>query len=297
MSLPDKFHISWRNYASRVKDVSGDWVDVTLASTVAAESAYPLTNMQNQVANEPTVIDMTGETTVTITDTGSPDVNKYANCFRLHNHNLPKGTTIRLRLYPDINQGGAVVYDSGEVDVGNVVPWGSFMAGLDPIEGTYEEEGQLKVGKSLFFDTVQYKSFQLDITNTAGFTDDEIAIDKLWIGAAYAPVYGPVMGWEMILLDDSEHQRKPGGGMETVQFTPRRSLRVQFEAEPTTERNTMRHLLDRAKKSGDLLITTDPNDAHGYRYETTSIYRRTSRNAFTNAFYNGHNFGLAVEEN
>jgi len=297
MSLPDKFHISWKNLAAAVKNSSGVYAAVTLASTVAAESAYPLTNCQNANANEPTVIDMTGETTLSITDTDSPDVLVSINCFALHNHNFPDGTTARFRVFDAINQGGTTVYDSAAIDTDHTIPWGSIIAGIDPVEGNFEEEGHMKTHFSKWFDTVQCKSFQLDITNAAGFTNDQLSLDKLWIGFSYATADGPVFGYGSEMANDSEHQSKPGGGMETVEHDVRRSLVLQFKGVKNAERHVLRHIFDRARMGGDLLITMDPNDVKSMNYELTSIYRRMNSNRWNAQHYNWNNMGLALEEN
>lgn len=297
MSLPDKFHISWKNLAAEVKSSSGAYTAVTLASTVAAETAYPLTNCQNANANEKAVIDMTGETTVSITDTDSPDVARAINCASAHNHDFPDGTTLRLRIYPEINQGGTAVYDSTATATDHDIPWGSVIAGLDGVEGNFEEEGHMKPHFSLWFEAVEGKSFQIDIANASGFTNDQLSIDKLWLGFAYAPDDGPVFGYGSELADDSEHQQKPGGGMETVEHDVRRSLALEFKGVKNSERHVLRHILDKAKKGGDLLITMDPNDTKSMNYELTSIYRRMNNNQWIAQHYNWNSFGLALEEN
>lgn len=297
MSLPDRFHIAIRNLLDRVRDGSGGWSDITLSSTVSAESAYPLTNVQSQSANKPAQFDMTGETQVVITDSGSPDELRAVNCAAIHNHNCPDGTTIQVELFDAIDQGGTTVYDSGEVATDHNVPLGSSVVGVDPIDGNFEDEGHLKTHRSLWFDSVNCKSYRITIKNTNGFTDDTLRIDKLWIAWAWSPNHGPVLGFGSTLLDDSEHQRKPGGGMETVEFTPRRSLNLTFKGVTGEQRHTFRHWLERAKRGGDLLITMDPNNNQNLRYECTSIYRRTSDIGFINRFYDGHELGLSVEEN
>lgn len=285
MSVPDRFHIAWQN----------DLAAFTLASDVAAETAYPLTNMQDKIANHFTVIPMTGETTVAIT--GSDSTDRTATCFALHNHNMPDGTTIRLRLYPDASQGGTAVYDSTATDVQHNIPFGALIAGYDPIEGNFEDNSSMKTHFSLWFDTVVYKSFQIDITNSSGFTNDLLQMDKGYLAPAYCAERGPERGFGSTIIEGSEHQRKPGGGMETVQREIRRSLNLQFKGVSNSERHILRHILDRAKLGGDILVTMDPNDAQSMNYETTSIYRRVSTNSFANNYFNGSDFSLAVEEN
>lgn len=298
MAVANRVHIGIRNQADRVRNASEVWTDITLASTISPETAYPLTNMQNQNANEWTVFDMTGQTTIAITDSGSPDATQLATVAALHNHNLPRGTTWRVRLYDEIDQGGTVVYDSGSVDVGHVVQLGVLILGVDPLEGDYEDESFLKAHAEVIFDTVEYKSFRIDITNADGFTNDTIKIDKLWLGWLFETTYGAMPGSSFTGIEDSEHQRKPGGGMDTVQGAVRRSLNIDFGAcLDDAEARAIRYLLDRAKMGGDIYIAYDPNDDRGMAYERNSIYRRTNDNSFVDRYYNGNSFGLAVEEN
>lgn len=287
MSVPDRIHISWENLLARY----------TLASDVAAEAAYPLANLANKHRSHWAAWDMTAATSVSIT--GSSAEERAANCWAIHNHDAPRGSTIRVRLYDGEGQGGNVVYDSGAVDVRNTVPLGSIIAAVDPLGSAFEDEGGLTVHVSRFFDGVMFKSFQIDIENPDGFAADLLRVDKLWLGVAWCPRYGIGHGWQSRLIDDSEHMQKPGGGMETVEGAVRRSLRVSFEAAslPNSERHIIRHALDRAKMSGDLLVTLDPNDARSQRYETSSIYRRTNGMTFTSAFFNGNAFSLDLEEN
>lgn len=284
MTVPNRMHLSWNN----------DIGEYTIASDVAAETAYPLTNMQNGNANDPTVLDMTADTAVVIT--GSDATERTATCFAIHNHNMPADNTIRLRLFDAVSQGGTTVYDSAATQVPHTIPWGSSIAGVDPYGSYFEALGNMKTHFSLWFDSVAYKSFQIDIAATTS-TDNTLSIDKLWLGFAYAPEYGPEHGTNSTQQEDSQHQRKPGGGMETIEGHSRRILQILFRGVENYERHVIRNILDRSKKGGDLLITMDPNDARSQNYERTSIYRRTSNVAFVDAYYNGNDFGLSVEEN
>lgn len=286
MSVPDRFHLSiwpW-NYAK----------DVTIASDVAAESAYPLTNMQSQTPNQPTVWDMSADTAIVLT--GSSATERAATCWAIHNHTLPSDATARLRLYDGENQSGTEVYDSTALVVPNTIPWGSIITGIDEFGGYFEDDGYLKTHFSRWFDTVTFKSWQIDLSVPTP-VNDMLQIDKLWLGFSYCPVDGPVHGTESIIVSPSIHTRKPGGGMDTVEDRDYRTFAARFEMVPNSERHVLRHILDRCKKGGDMLITFDPNDARSQRYELTSIYRRVSDGRFRGDYFNGNSFGLAAEEN
>lgn len=284
MSVPDRFHISWEN----------DIDQFTIVSDVAAESAYPLTNMQNANANEWTVFDMTSDTTIQLTGTSATE--RSATCAAIHNHNLPSDATARWRFFSGESGGGTTEYDSTALQVPHTIPWGSIIAGVDSLGGYFEDEDGLKTHFSVWFDTIQYKSWQLDLSVPTP-TDDTVKIDKLWIGFAYCPEFGPEFGTQSIIVDPSQHFRKPGGGMDTVIEPAYRSFVTDFRGTKNAERHVMRNILMRAKKGGDLLISFDPNDARSQGYELTSIYRRTSNSGFIADYYNGNAFALAAEEN
>lgn len=284
MSLPNEFHISWKN----------DLASYTLAADATVETAYPLTNCQNSNASEWTAFDMTGETAVAIT--GSSATPRTGTCFAMHNHNAPDETTVRLRLYAGEGQTGTVMYDSTATDVMHNIPFGSIIVGIDAIEGNFEDEGHMRTHFSLWFPSVEYKSFRIDIANAGGFTDDALLVDKLWLGYAHALERSPLWGFQSAQTDDSVHQRKPYGGMETIEGCVRRGMNLEFVAE-NDDRHIIRHILDRAKKGGDLLCTMDPNDVLSMHYETTSIYRRLNDTSFAATYYDGNQFGLALEEN
>ena len=306
MSLPDWFRIAWQNDAARYR-ANDAWHTLTLACNRTVETAYPLTNMQSQRPNFPAAIVMTGQTSAEITDVDSEDDFRTANCFSLHNHNLPAGTTVRLQLYDAINQGGSLVFDSddteGLANVENMIPMGADIAGIDPIEGAYEEEGKLKTHFSMWFPDVLYKSHKITITNADGFTNDVILIDKLWLAYAHSFDYGPSYDWDWGVNEDNDTQTPlAGGGYETINggVTPRR-MTLPFELLTQMERHVFRYIMGRAGngsgKGDDLLITMDPNDMKSQKYETTSIYVRLNDQSFRARIFNGNNTELALGEN
>lgn len=303
MSLPDCFHIAWQNDAA-VYRANDAWHAMTWACNRLVESAYPLANMQSIQPNLWAAISMAGQTSATLTDVDSVNDFRTANCFAIHNHNLPAGTTIRLQLYGAINQGGTEVFDSDDFPgmgvVENTIPMGADIAGIDPVEGAYEEEGKMKTHFSMFFDDALYKSAKVTITNASGFTNNVILIDKLWLAYAHSFDYGPSNGWTWNLDESGDEQtRLAGGGYETISggVTPR-MMNLPFELLTQMERHVYRYIMGRnGGKANDLLITMDPNDTRSSKYETTSIYCRLSDQSFVARIFNGNNTDLALGEN
>ncbi len=284
MSVVDRIHIGWRNAIANYE----------LTSDVAAEDAYPLSNMQNSNANEPTVFDMSADDAIQITWSSATE--EIAGCFAIHNHNLLTTATVRLRLYAGESQTGTVVFDSTDTTIAHVIPWGAALAGEDPWGGAYEASSNLKTHFSLFFENCLFKSARLDIS--APDTDsDMVSIDKIFIGPSYCPRLGQEWGWTSSIEDRSEHIRKPGGGMETIKREAVRKLLMDFADVYNVDRIVTRNILDRSQKSGDLLVSCDPNDVKGFKFEASSSYRRTSDINFAEAYYNGSSTMLSLEEN
>ena len=204
---------------------------------------------------------------------------------------------MQLVLYPDESQGGTAEYDSTATEVEHSIPFDSIILGVDQLEGSFESINNLTTNFSLWFDSVVYKSGKIVITNDDGFTDDLLQVDKCYLAIAYCPEYGPEQNVRSTGIDGSEHRRKPGGGMDTVQREVRRALDMNFKFVENAERHVLRNILGRAKMGGDLLITLDPNDAMSWKYETTSIYRRMNDVGFLAQFYNANDMALSVEEN
>ena len=266
MSVPNSFHISWENSLA----------PLTLASSVAAAAALPLSNVQSKISDLVAEFDMTGQTTLVITDLGSPNTTRMAGAFALHNHNVPSGSTLRLRLYSAVNQGGSVVLDKTV---------------------SISDSERLKPHVSMWFDQVGYRSVRIDISNLGGFPANQLILDKLWLGESFCPSYGPEQGWGSTLVDTSEHQPKPGGGVETLEGVLSRSQDLFFPLVEDVERGVLRRILTQASKGGDLLTTMDPNDARALRLETSSIFRRANDVFFSGKIFNGSDLPLKLVEN
>jgi len=287
VAVVDRIHIGWSSY------VPGD----TIASDRTAETQYPIANMQNSSPNSPTVFDLTGQTVMVLTNSNTVSEDRTATCVAVHNHNLPIDTTIKLELFSLTGQGGSTVYDSGAVNVHKSIPFGSVIAGVDGFGSYFIEGSQLKTHFSILFTDVVFRSWRITITNSAGFTNNTISIDKLWLSFAWNPDINPSYGMRSTLLDASEHQKKPGGGVETISREVVRSIQMQFKQMENAQRHTIRHILERAKMGGDLFISADPNNAISLNFEMTSIFRRTNSMTFAHTFFDNNEFGLSVEEN
>jgi hypothetical protein len=141
--------------------------------------------------------------------------------FALIRHNLTGAGVVRLIIYEGQNQTGAVLYDSGDVLLGDDMPgwgdedWGSFAWGADVfIDWTSKYV-------NLWFEQVTAQSFDLRLTDS-GNTDGFIQASRLFLGPVYSPLenmaYGVSCGWQ----DDSVQEPTAGGGLRTHAVEPYR---------------------------------------------------------------------------
>lgn len=249
--------------------------DFTLASTIAAETNYPLTNVQNENPNQPAVFDMV-TTPASFTISATQATAYSANCLAITGINLPADNEIQLLLYPDAAYGGTA-YDSGDLAV---IRLGS------------NSKGQF----ILCFDSFSYKSFKIVIT-TPSYTNTEIVIDKIWLGTGYVFEHGMEYGSRFWMEDTSRHQVKPGGGVETYPGDASRRMNLIFKGSSDTEIKLVQDALELAQMTGDLFCSADPNDSRGFRHKRSGIFVRENQIDFVSKHLNWHNHQLTLREN
>lgn len=249
--------------------------DVTLTENVTAETAYPLTNAQNQISGKPAIWDASGSpATLVIEWTGATAYT--FNFLAMCGVNFHADHDIKVQLYPNAGHTGTP-YDSGDIDAVRI---GS----------------NLKEQFVLCFDDFSAKSGRITITTNGSFVDSKIVIDKLYGGFAYTFEYGHEHGSRFWVEDNSEHTDKPAGGLETYDGHARRRADLIFNASSTTELITIQEGLEIAKKGGDLFLSADPQDTQGLRHKRSGIYRRNSNIDFSAQHYNRHDHGISLIE-
>lgn len=273
---------------------SSDLDGLAVTTTPTAESSLPASNM----------LDPRRGLFMRVTGTPDPLVIKftrsggesafYASGFALARHNFPTDTTARIRLYGDIDQTGSVVYDSGAVVTSVIVPWGSFLAGIDPWADAYT----LGIPDIFahWFDAVAYKSLQIDIDQPSGSEIAYLDIGRLYIGWAFVPTVNFSRGAAIVWVDKSIHNRTAGGGIRTEGVVSFRRYELSLDFMPVSDRERLSHLLERVGKQGDMLITLDPEATGRTHIENTMVGKRVSDNKIAQIGPSTHAAKLIFEE-
>ncbi len=285
MALDSKIYIGWHNRLT----------DYTLSSTLAAETAYPLTNMLNQTKGEPTRWNMSATTSTAITFSSATAY--AANNFMLKGHNMPSDATVRLRLWADAGQSGTLLYDSTATAIYLTIPWGEMIAGIDPWGNYYDPDSNLDPVFSLGFDIVEFKSGQIDISNPTP-TNDILEIDKLALFYGWTPAYNYEHGATTSIEDSTKLYETSSGGFLPSNFPARRKMEIDFTAMSDQDRSLLTHILvERTTKANDLYIVANPNATGVSKYLHTSIFKRANDASFTQTSYNLNDYPLTLREN
>lgn len=288
MALSSKLLFGWRNVLAHM----------TLSSSIAAETLHPLTNIVNQTKRRPARFDMTGETTLTITGTTSEL--EAITAIMIKGHNLASDATVRFRVYADESQGGAVLYDSDDVDGADVIytirPWGEMIAGVDPWGSYYDPDSRLDKVYCLALETVQGKSIRIDLTvpsPVGGFVE----LDKVAVFFGWTPKHNFDWGSSFATRNFTEQTDTVSGGVWAAARPTIRRMDLDFGLMEDQERNRFMGILDQSGMSNDVYVIPDPNAVGYAKFLGASIYRRQNDAGYELVMFDGSAMSASLREN
>jgi hypothetical protein len=176
--------------------------------------------------------------------------------FALWRHNLTGAATLRLKLWAGLGQSGTLLYDSGLVAIGSIVPYGELVYGVDTYGGGVFKDWPLGC-VLLWFNAVSALSFELAISdpaNTAGY----LQACRIFLGQYFSPAknfnYGAKLRWE----DDSTQERTDGNSLRTDSRDPYRIVSFDMAELCEAERASLSEILRMSGKSRDLFVAAFP---------------------------------------
>ncbi len=178
--------------------------------------------------------------------------------FALWRHNLTGAATLRLKLWAGAGQTGTLLYDSGAVAIGDIIPYGEYVYGVDTYGAWLFQDWPVACA-ILWFASVSALSFELaiaDPANTAGY----VQASRVYLGQYFSPAknfsYGGKLRWE----DDSTQERTDGGSLRTDTREPYRVLRIPLDNLTEVERAALSEILRINGKSRDMFASGFPED-------------------------------------
>lgn len=225
--------------------------DAVLTATPAAETELPVSNLQN--ARRAKTWRSTSLADQVIR--GNFNEVKTISAMAFPRHNLSANASIRYRLWNDVNQGGALLYDSGVLFQGDDLGWGDFDFGVQPWGGSYIFASWAYAFAYLWFDEYDTaQSFQLDVSdpaNNAGWMEASRLITGQYFETSEQIDRGLTLTWE----DDSRRQRSAGGsrGGERRQTYRRWELKLSVLSE--ADRAALMDICMHAGVGADMFIS------------------------------------------
>jgi len=177
--------------------------------------------------------------------------------FALIRHNLTSAGIVRLIIYEEQDQAGTVLYDSGDVLLGEDIPgWGDEDWGVFGWGGSVFD-GWPVAYMNLWFTQVAGQSFEIQLSDS-GNTDGYIEASRIFLGPVFEPVWNfdwrPRMGWQ----DDSEHIPTAGGGVRTHAVEPYRVFELNLSFLSEGERAALNEFARNYGKRGDVFFSGYP---------------------------------------
>lgn len=166
----------------------------------------------------------------------------------LGDHNLVDGSTVRIRVYPDFNQTGAVQHDSTAL----VLDIDSTMGDLIPQNYYYP------------FDEVSVKSIQIDISAPS---NTEIDGGRIMAGYVFEPKWNYEWGSKWQWVED---------GDERIASNRYRVFSFDLNELENVENDRYEYEKMKVTKQGDLLICSQPSAIGLERLKNTAICKRVN---------------------
>lgn len=260
--------------------------NVVLSSTPLPYGNTPVSNLQSQ---NKSIFTTFYDSPNPIYITGSDAAGFYVNSFAIAGHTLLEDCTIRLRCFSGVDGTGTTLYDSGHVSVTNTVLGLKFIG-----TNTVGASAGIPDILALYFDNdALTKSFELWIVNPTGET---VSISRLFLGYAFTAAinisYGATIEW----VDNSKHIRTSGGSMRTISERPYRRFELSYDWLTDAEQDQLNWLMERRGKTGDVLVSLNPNLTDRQFVESCMIGKRASNSKFARKSYGVNATKLIFEE-
>lgn len=229
--------------------------DAVLSASPAMAATLPVENLQDQTRAR--VARSVGLPTPQYIRGDYNEV-KQISSMALVRHNLTGAAIIRLKLWDTAGQAGTLLYDSGDVALGDAIGWGEFVWGVAPWSDDQFADWPVAF-TVLWFDPYAALSFELQITDDAN-TDGYIEFSRLFMGLYWSPQVNFSYGIKMAWLEKSTQERTDGGTLRTDARSPYRRWALDLNFLTVGERAQLADILRNAGLRNDMFISCFPEE-------------------------------------
>lgn len=209
-------------------------------------------------------------------------------------HNITAAGTIRLRLFANINQGGDVMYDSGEFPALKQTVFGDWDWRIQPVVSSAFDSWETKYSQ-LWFSGVFAASWEItlsDPVNPAGYLD----VTRIYMGRHFSPRvnfnYGGTFGFDTA----SEQIRIEDGGLFSSGGEVWRKNSFTLAYLDSADRAAFIKALRDVKKDDDWFVSLYPEQSSQLEIENSYACKFTTLPPVTAANYNNWSAPVSIEE-
>lgn len=229
--------------------------DAVLTASPAMVTTLPVENLQDQTrARVARSVGLPAPQYIR----GDFNAIKQISSMALVRHNLTGAAIIRLKLWDTAGQSGTLLYDSGDVTLGDALGWGDFVWGVDPWSDDQFADWPVAF-TVLWFDPYAAASFEIAITDDAN-TDGYVEFARLFMGLYWSPQTNFAYGIKMAWREKSTQERTDGGTLRTDARGPYRAWSFDLRWLSQGERAQLADILRKAGLRNDMFISCFPEE-------------------------------------
>lgn len=214
----------------------------------------------------------------------------YVSGVVVYNHNLTASGVVRVEYLLD----GQVVYDSGDVIAANIIPIGTWRAGIDPW-GAEDLTELPTVQYNIWTSATLVDGYRITIKDPAN-PDGYLQVSRIFAGVSYSPQLNPKYGLSLEWQDLSANQRTESGSLRTVGEGTARRLTFDLSYLDNAELTRLSREMLRSGKGQDLYVSVYPGAGGMMEAEHAFVARRASDYAHGHTFYRNWESSLELQE-
>jgi hypothetical protein len=193
------------------------------------------------------------------------------NSFALWRHNLSGAATLRLKLYAGLGQTGDLLYDSGAIELGSIIPWGELVWGVDTWGAELFEDWPV-ASHVMWFDPVRPLSFELELDDPAN-PDGYIQASRIVMGSYFMPDVNFSRPFKFRWEDESTQERTDGGSLRTDEQESYRAFTFSLDWLNEAERAAFVEILRQMGKKKTMFLSMFPEDVGTKRRDFEALVK------------------------
>lgn len=219
---------------------------------------------------------------------------KLLSAFVLWRHNLTNAATIRIQLYSEPNQGGAVVFDSTEIPAVQQITFGDWDWRIQPVVASAFDDWEVRYSQ-LWFNAVFARSYRItlkDPLNSLGHMD----CARIYMGRHFEPSVNFSYGRQWQFGSNEQQFRTDDGSLFSRNSPKWRTSQFSLDHIDESDRAGLISAIRTVGITRDFFVSLFPGQGGQKEIENAYACKFRSYPAITNSDFNNYKAPLTVEE-